>query len=543
MADEFDLIVIGGGSAGCAMAARLAEDGRYRVLLVEAGASDRHYRSRIPALTSAVVQHPDFDWCYQAEPDPSIGGRADIWPGGKRLGGGSAINGMMFIRGHSWDYDHWAELGADGWDYRSVLPYFRRMEDNERGADAWRGKGGPLAVSEGRARFPITDAWVAAAVSAGHSRSKDLNGEIAEGVDYVQVSQRGGMRCSSAAAYIHSSPHREQLEVLLEAQVLKIVVEDGRATGIVCTQDGQTRTIGASAGVVLCAGAMNSPRMLMLSGIGPAAHLAEVGVPLVHDLPGVGRNLQDHVGTHLVNEVNVATLNTEAKGWRAALQVARFALRRQGILTTSIAHAQALVKSRPELPAPNLQIAFAAFAFDLDERGRLVLRDKPSVSTLIGLMRTSHRGSITLRSNDPLAPPVIRHQLLGSDDDIDQIVEGIGIARGIMAQPAIARFVTGEVRPGEIFASPADLREYVRMASITLYHPVGTCKIGRADDDMAVLDADLRVRGVDGLWVADASVMPSLPAGNTNATAIMIGDKGADHVLRTLRHNRLSQAA
>jgi len=543
MAEEFDLIVVGGGSAGCAMAGRLAEDGRYRVLLVEAGASDRDYRTRIPALTSAVVQNPDFDWCYAAEPDPSVGGRADMWPGGRRLGGGSTINGMMFIRGHAWDYDHWAALGAQGWDHASVLPYFRRMEDNERGADAWRGTGGPVSVSEGRARYPITDAWIEAAVAAGHERSPDLNGERAEGVDYVQVSQRNGLRCSSAAAYIHGARRGGRLEVLLRAQVLRIVMEGKRATGIAYLQDGRHKTAHARAGVVLCAGTMNSPRMLMLSGIGPAAHLAETGVALVHDLPGVGRNLQDHVGTHLVNEVNVATLNSEAKGWRAALQVARFALRRRGILTTSIAHAQAFVRGRAGLPAPNLQIAFAAFAFDLDERGRLVLRDRPSVSTLIGLMRTSHRGSITLRSADPLAPPVIRHRLLGSDDDVEQIVEGIGIARRIMAQPAIARYVTGEVRPGAAFTDPAQLRDYVRMAAITLYHPVGTCRIGRSDDDMAVVDPDLRVHGVEGLWVADASVMPTLPAGNTNATAIMIGDKGADHVLRTLRDNRARRAA
>jgi choline dehydrogenase-like flavoprotein len=535
VAEEYDLIVVGGGSAGCAMAGRLAEDGRYKVLLIEAGASDRHYRSRIPALTSAVVQNPDFDWCYVTEPDASIGGRADVWPGGRRLGGGSAINGMMFIRGHAWDYDHWAELGATGWDYRSVLPYFRRMENNERGSDAWRGQGGPLSVSEGRARYPITDAWVRAAQSAGIARSTDLNGETAEGVDYVQVSQRAGMRCSSATAYIHRSPHRERLDVALEAQVLKILVTDKRATGVRYLQDGVEKTATARAGVVLSAGAMNSPRMLMLSGIGPAAHLAELGIPLVHDLPGVGANLQDHVGTHLVNEVNATTLNADARGLRAAMQVASFALRRKGILTTAIAHAQAFVRSRPGLEAPNLQIAFAAFAFDLDEQGKLVLRKNPSVSTLIGLMRPSHRGAITLRSADPLAPPVIRHQLLGSDDDVEQIVEGIAIARRIIAQPEIARYVTGEQRPGAALTDPEQLKGYVRMASIPLYHPVGTCRIGR--DAMAVVDPELRLHGIDGLWVADASVMPSLPAGNTNATAIMIGDKGADHVLCAIGGN------
>jgi choline dehydrogenase len=532
---EPDIIVIGGGSAGSAMTGRLADAG-LAVTLVEAGRSDKHYRSRIPALTSSVVQNPDFDWCYKVEPDPTLGGRADVWPAGKLLGGGSALNGMMFIRGHSWDYDHWADLGATGWDHAAVLPYFRRMEDNERGADAWRGTGGPIAVSEGRARYPVTDAWIAAAEATGIER-RDLNGERAEGVDYVQVSQRNGTRWSSARGYLHERKGGNTPNILLHAQVLRILVEDRRAVGIVYLQDGVEKTLRAKRGVVLSAGAMNTPRMLMLSGIGPAEHLANIGIKVVADRPGVGGNLQDHVGTHVVNEVDGATLNSDAQGLRGAWSVLRYALSRQGALTTAIGHAQAFVKSRPELPAPNLQISFAAFAFDFDEQGRLMLRKNPSVSTLVGLMRPVNRGRITLRSADPLAPPVITHQQLSSDDDIDQIVEGIGIARNILAQSPVARFVTGELRPGAALNTPEALREYVRMASIPLYHSVGTAKIGRRDDPEAVVDADLQVIGIDGLWVADASVFPSLPAGNTNATAIMVGDKGSDHVLKTLRRN------
>ena len=532
---EPDIIVIGGGSAGAAMTGRLASAGLH-VTLIEAGASDRHLKSRVPALTSSIVQNPEFDWCFQTEPDPTMGGRADIWPAGKLLGGGSALNGMMFIRGHQWDYDHWAELGATGWDYQSVLPFFRRMEDNERGADKWRGKGGPISVSEGRARYPITDAWIAAAEETGIER-RDLNGEKAEGVDYVQVSQRNGERCSTAAGYLRGFKGENPPEIVLQARVLRILIEDKRAVGVVYVQDGVEKTLRAKRGVVLSAGAMNTPRLLMLSGIGPAEHLAEVGVPVVHDLPGVGRNLQDHVGTHIVNEVNARTLNDDARGLRGAMSVARYALSRRGALSTSIGHAQAFVKSRPELPAPNLQISFAAFAFDFDEQGRLMLREKPSVSTLVGLMRPSYRGRITLRSADPMALPVIAHKQLSTDDDVDQIVEGIAIARDILGQPAVSKYITTELRPGPALTDPADLRGYVRMAAIPMYHPVGTARIGRADDPMAVVDPDLKVIGLDGLWVADASVFPSLPAGNTNATAIMVGDKGSYHVLKALRIN------
>lgn len=532
-----EIIVIGGGSAGAAMAARLAQGG-VRVLLLEAGRSDRTLKSRVPALTSSLVQNPDFDWCYKVEPDPSLGGRADIWPAGKMLGGGSSLNGMMFIRGHKWDYDHWAELGASGWDYASVLPYFRRMEDNERGADEWRGMGGPIGVSEVRARYAVTDDWIAAAQAAGIPRSKDLNGECAEGVDHVQVSQRGGLRCSTARGYLEGKTYGGRLKVELECQVLRIVVENGRATGVVVRQGGQERTLHATGGVVLSAGSMNTPRLLMLSGIGPAEHLQDMGIALVKDLPGVGRNLQDHVGTHLVNTVSSNTLNTDAQGLRGAMQVLRYATLRSGALTTGIGHAQAFVHSRPGLPAPNLQISFAAFAFDFDEQGRLMLRKDAAVSTLIGLMRPTARGRIALRSPDPLDAPVIAHQQLASEDDVEQIVEGIAIARKIMAATPMAAQITGEVRPGAALDDPQALRGYVRMASIPLYHPIGTAKMGSSDDLMAVVDPDLAVHGVEGLWVADASVFPSLPAGNTNATAIMVGDKGSDHVLKALRANR-----
>ena len=528
MRGEPDLIVVGGGSAGLACAARLAEGG-LRVLLVEAGSAHRDLRVSVPALMSGMVQQPAFDWCYRAEPDASVGGRPDVWPAGKRLGGGSAINGMMFIRGHPWDYDHWAELGATGWDYASVLPYFRRLEDNERGADAWRGAGGPIAVSEVRSRYAVTDEWIEAAGEAGIPRSADLNGEVAEGVDAIQLSQRRGLRCSTAHGYLKSKP--AGLEVLTEAQVLRIEVADGRATGVTLRRGGETRTLTARHGVVLSAGALNTPRLLMLSGIGPAAHLQEHGIAVAADLPGVGANLQEHPGCHLVNAVSARTLNDDARGFAGLRQLLALAFARSGALTTGIGHAQAFVRSREGLAAPNLQLAFSAFAFEITAKGNLALAKDAAVSTFVAVTRPQSRGKISLRSADPDAPPLIEHRLLGEEVDAAQLVEGLEIARRIMAQPAIAPHVTAEIRPGAAADSREALRGYVGAATIPMFHPVGTAKMGAADDPMAVVGPDCGLRGVAGLWVADASIMPTIPQGNTNATAIMIGERASDLVL------------
>ena len=532
MSGEPDIIVVGGGSAGVPMAVRLAEAG-LKVTLVEAGKSHRDIRSTVPALMGGIVQTPGFDWMYRAEPDHSVGGRPDVWPAGKRLGGGSSINGMMFVRGHQWDYDRWAELGATGWDYVSVLPFFRRLEDNERGADAWRGQGGPIAVSEPRSRYAVTEHWIEAAQQVGFARSADLNGEVAEGVDRIQLSQKSGLRSSTARGYLAKRP--ANLEIVLEAQVLAVEVQGGRATGVTIRRGGETRTLAARAGVVLSAGALNTPRLLMLSGLGPAGQLAEHGISVIADLPGVGANLQEHPGVHLVNTVSARTLNDESRGLAGAKSLLAFLFSRSGALTTGIGHAQAFVRSREGLPAPNLQLAFSAFAFDVTEKGNLALAKESSVSTFVALARPASRGRVSLRSADADAPPLIEHRLLGSEDDAAQLVEGLRIARRIMAQPAIAGEVTGEVRPGAAADSDEALTTYVRAATVPMYHPVGTARMGAADDLLAVTGPDCAVRGVAGLWVADASIMPTVPQGNTNATSIMIGERASDLVLAALR--------
>lgn len=533
---KHDIIVVGGGSAGCAMAARLSEAG-LKVLLLEAGKDNKHYRLQIPALTSSIVQNPDFDWRYAAEPDPSMGGRVNIWCGGKRLGGGSSINGMMYCRGHRWDYQRWCELGADGWSYDDLMPYFKRVETNTRGEDVWRGGSGPVTVSDCAVDYPVIDAWLEAAISVGSPRTRDHNGETpGEGSDYAQVTQRNGLR-SSATGYLTQVANPNTLTVETEAQVTRVVIENGRAVGVEYLRNGSRHEVRSNHGVVVSTGTMGTTRLLMVSGIGPADHLREVGVDVVHAMAGLGQNLQEHVGTHLINSVNTPTINSEAYGWPLVRNAVNFALHRRGILTTSVGHVQSYISTRSGLPAPNIQTTLTALAFDLDKEGKVVLRRDPAISTTICVSRPGARGNIRLRSDDPLVAPQINHELLGDPDDVEQLAEGIEYAREMMSQPAIRGMITGEIRPG---VSGKELRDYVRMASIPFYHPVGTCRMGQ--DELSVVDPDLRVHGLDGLWVADASVMPTLPSGNTNATALVIGDKGAAHVLKAIegRADRLT---
>lgn len=527
-----DVIVVGGGSGGCAMAGRLADAGVH-TLLVEAGKSDVDLRSYVPALTVAVVNNPEYDHGIQVEPDETLGGRQDIWPAAHRLGGGSAINGMIYVRGHRRDYDGWAERGATGWGFDDVVPYFRRMERNSRGGDALRGDSGPISVSDNRVSYPIVDAFVDAAQAAGIERNPDHNGERSgEGTDYSQATQDRGLRCSSARGYLRGGLDRARLRVLTETQVLRIVIEEGRATGVVIRDGGTERTLRARIGVVLSAGSMNTPRLLMLSGVGPVGHLREHGIPCLVDSPEVGANLQEHVGTHLIYATHARSINSDTRGLAALGQGLDFLLRRRGAVTSSMCHAQAFVRSSDSAAIPDVQVSMTAFAFEFSETGRAILLKRPAISLTVCVARPEGRGQVTLRSASPDDKPRIRHRLLGSEGEVGRLARGIEIARGIMRQSPIAAMLESELRPGAAVSGEA-LREHVRAAAVPLYHPVGTCRMG--SDPQSVLDPDLAVRGVRGLWVADASVMPSLPIGNTNATVMMIGDKGSDHVLKAIQ--------
>ena len=526
MQNTYDIIVIGGGSAGCVIANRLSEQTECRVLLLEAGRSDKHLFTRIPAASPLAVSSPNFNWLYEIQPDASRNNLVDMWPAGRCLGGGSAINGMMFIRSHPWDFQHWHSLGNSGWDYDNVLPYFKRLENNERGANSHRGANGPQHVSEVRCSLPITDAWMQAAEQAGVPRSQDLNGENPDGVDYCQLSQQNGLRQSTGHAYVWPVlKQRDNLTLKLNAEVSRIITENGRATGVEYLQDGQSQIVKANQGVVLSAGAVASPKILMLSGVGDAKQLQEKEIPVITDVPGVGKNLQEHPALNLELRVNGRTLSSDQGFFRNIKHGLNFIFRRRGPLTTSIGHAQALVKTRPDLEAPNIQIILTPFSFEKTAE-KIKISKEEAMGFAIGLMRPRSRGQILLASAKTGDKPIIQHQLLGNDEDIKELIEGFRFSRKIVQQEVFKPYLVKEIFPGSAMDTDEEIETLARNSAFPMYHPVGTCKMG--NDDMAVVDHKLKVKGMQNLWVADASIMPTLTSGNTNATVIMIGEKASD---------------
>lgn len=521
---EYDYVVVGAGSAGCVVAARLSEDPATTVLLLEAGGSDEKVDAiNIPAAFASLFK-TEYDWDYTTEGQKHLLGRSVYWPRGRVLGGSSSMNAMIYIRGSKVDYDSWAARGCDGWSYDEVLPLFRRAEDNVRGASHYHGAGGPLHVDNQRSPHRFTQAFLQSAQSYGLAPNDDFNGDRQEGTGLYQVTQKKGRRFSTARAFLRPAMARPNLSVETGALVHRVVIENGRATGVEYRRQGVTRVARVGREAVLCGGAINSPQVLMLSGVGPAHHLREHGIDVVADSPGVGENLHDHpgVGVSVLSRDKISLLAAESMR-----QMVAFYSRGRGMLTSNVGEGGAFLHTRDGLPAADMQYHFVPSLF-LDEG--LTEPIGHGYTLACTLVAVQSRGRLTLRGPHPAWKPVIDAGYMSSDVDMDAMVAGLKIAREILAQPAMARHDAGEHLPGASVTDDEGLREHVRATLQSLYHPVGTCSMGPDSDPMAVVDPQLRVRGVEGLRVADASVMPEVPRGNTNAPSIMVGERCADLV-------------
>jgi choline dehydrogenase len=527
-AATFDYIIVGAGSAGCVLANRLTASGRHRVLLLEAGGHDRHMWIHIPLGFAKLFDNPKVNWLYSSEPEPELNNRRIIQPRGKVLGGSSSINGLLYIRGQKEDYDHWRQLGNAGWGFDDVLPYFRRSEDQERGADELHGVGGPLSVSDVCEPHPLCEAFIAAAEQSGIPRNDDFNGPRQEGAGYFQLTTRNGRRWSTAAGYLRQARNRHNLKGETNALATRIVFDDRRAIGVEYRQGGAIRTAYASGEVILAGGAFNSPQLLQLSGVGPAKLLRELGIEPLTDRPGVGADLQDHLQVRMQFRcTEPITMNDVVNNWRHRCHAGlRYFFSRKGLLTIGAGYAGAFLRTRPEVASPDVQIHFLIFS---TETAGAKLHPFSGFMASVCQLRPESRGFVRIKSADPSAPPAIQPRYLSNRIDCDTIVAGLKRLREVMNQPVMRRLIAEERMPGEKCASDADLLAYARATGTTVYHPTSTCRMG--SDPAAVVDERLRVRGFDRLRVIDASIMPTVVSGNTNAAAVMIGEKGADMVL------------
>lgn len=525
----FDYVIVGAGSAGCVLASRLSEDPSRRVLLLEAGPADRNPWIHVPIGYYRTIFDPAVAWRFETEPEPELHGRRIVWPRGKVLGGSSSINGLVWARGQRQDFDAWAQRGCRGWSYEEVLPYFRRSEDFEGGSDAWRGVGGPVGVCRPRYRSPVLTAFCAAAEQAGIPQNADYNGADQAGVGWFQLTLRNGFRCSAARAYLRPARRRANLTIETEALACRILFEGRRAVGVEYEKAGIRRTVRAGREVLVSAGAIQSPQLLMLSGVGPADELRHFGINTVLDLPGVGRQLQDHFQARCVFRCRQpVTLNdVQHSLWRKIRAGLEWAIFRTGPLTVGAGVVTLFWKTRAELERPDVE--FHVIPFSANRPGEK-LHPFSGYTVSVCQLRPESRGEIRLRSADPRDPPRIFANYLATANDRQTMVDGVKLIRQVMAQPAMAPWCEAEHLPGEACRTDEELLDYIRRTGSTIFHPTSTCAMGPASDPLAVLDERLRVRGLAGLRVVDASVMPAVVSANTNAAVIMIAEKAADMI-------------
>ena len=528
---EADFVIIGAGSAGCAMAFRLANSGA-SVLVIEHGGTDAGPFIQMPAALSYPMNMSLYDWGYRTEPEPHLNGRRLACPRGKVLGGSSSINGMVYVRGHAMDFDHWAESGADGWAYADVLPYYKRMEhwhDGGHGGDPeWRGKDGPLHVTRGPRQNPLFDAFVQAGKQAGYEVTSDYNGEQQEGFGPMEQTVWKGRRWSAANAYLRPALKRSNCDVI-RALARKIVIEDGRAVGVEVTRGGSTETIRARREVIVAASSINSPKLLMLSGIGPAAHLAEHGIEIIADRPGVGANLQDHLELYI--QMAARQPITLYKHWNLmskAVIGAQWLFTKTGLGASNQFESAAFIRSQAGVPYPDIQYHFLPMAVRYDGKAAA---EGHGFQAHTGPMRSVSRGSVTLRSSDPNDDPRILFNYMSDPQDWEDFRTCIRLTREVFGQEAFAPFVKHEIQPGTDLQSDADLDGFISEHAESAYHPCGTCRMGRADDPGAVVNPQGQVIGVEALRVADSSIFPRITNGNLNAPSIMVGEKMSDHIL------------
>ncbi len=525
---EWDYIIVGAGSSGCVLANRLSKNPQNKVLLLEAGGSDAGPLFQIPVLgTVASLGNPKRDWCYETLADPHRHGRRESCPRGKLLGGSSSINGMFHVRGNRGDYDHWAQLGNAGWGFDEVLPYFRKTENNTLAPSDYYGGEGPMSVEFLRAPHELSLAFIQACAQQGIPENPDYNGAEQEGASIAQVNQKKGRRHSASQAFLKPAAQRKNLKVVTHAHVTCLLFADKRVVGVEFTVKGKQQSERVKHEVVLSAGAINSPHILMLSGIGPAEHICAKGVALVHDIPGVGQALQDHPAVSISAQVRVDTLNTTMNPWGMFKSGLNWLVSRQGYMLA--AHqAVAFVRTHDSELYPDVQLHFGPFGGEMTANG-FELNDQSTMTILANVCRPRSRGTVTLDNSDPYCAPIISPNMLSDPYDVETLITGGKLARRLLSTDAFAPYVVSELGPGVGVQDDADWESFVRHTAVSEYHPVGTCKMG--SDVMAVVDEQLYVRGIKGLRVADASIMPCLPSGNTNAACMMIGEKAADLIL------------